>query len=77
LTALEDELAVDNVYVTALTDYTMYRALQKDSDFSAGAQRAEMHMRSFQMFMGSDGEPAVNPNLQTTPFDPAVKGAAR
>jgi hypothetical protein len=77
LDELTDELDVDDIYITPLTDYVMFRALQKDSDFAAGMQRAQMHFQAFVAFLGVDGEDDVNPNLQTTPFDPAKKGTAR
>jgi hypothetical protein len=72
-----DELDVDDMYITPLTDYVVFRALQKDSDFAAGMQRARMHFDAFVTFMGVDGEADVNPNLQTIPFDPNKKGTAR
>ena len=75
--SLTDELDVSNVYVAALTEFVCFRALLKDTDFAAGMQRASLHLDSFKMFMGSDGEIETNPNLQTTPFDAKVKGAAR
>lgn len=75
--ALSDALSVTDLYVTPLTDYVMFRALQKDSDFAAGIQRAQLHFQAFVTFLGADGEPEVNPNLQTAPFDPARKGTAR
>lgn len=74
---LADELDVGDIYVTALTEFVMFRALLKDSDFAAGIQRAQLHLQSFTTFMGADGEKETNPNLQTIPFDPATKGTAR
>jgi len=72
-----DELDVTNIYVAALTEFVMFRALLKDSDFAGGSQRADLHFKSFTTFMGVDGESDVNPNLQTTPFDATKKGSAR
>lgn len=77
LDELTDSLDVTNVYVTALTEFVLFRALLKDSDFAAGIARAQLHLQSFTTFMGADGEKEVNPNLQTVPFDPAVRGTAR
>lgn len=77
LDSLTDELDVSNIYVAALTEFVCFRALLKDTDFAAGMQRASLHLESFKLFMGSDGKDEVSPNLQTVPFDPAVRGAAR
>lgn len=77
LNVTTDALDVDDLYVTPLTDYVMFRALQKDADFAAGMQRAQMHLQAFLAFMSADAETALNPNLQTAPFDPATKGTAR
>lgn len=71
------ELDVDDMYITPLTDYVMFRALQKDADFAAGMQRAQMHFQAFLAFVTADADKEVNPNLQTVPFDPAMKGTAR
>lgn len=79
LTELTDVLEVDDLYVTALTDYVMYRAHQKDSDFSGGENKANSFLQSFVLFMNgmTAGETQTSPNQQFTPFNPSVKGAAK
>lgn len=72
-----DVLDVTDSYTTPLTDYVMFRALQKDSDFAAGINRARLHFDAFAAFVDVERELDVNPNLQTIPFDPAKKGTAR
>jgi hypothetical protein len=49
-------LTSENIYVldifqTALTDYVMYRAHQKDSDYAAGQQVSAMYLQSFTAFV--------------------------
>ena len=77
LTATTDTLDVSDMYVTPLTDYVMFRALQKDSDFAAGMNRARLHFDAFVAFVDVSSDMDVNPNLQTIPFDPSKKGTAR
>lgn len=77
--ALTDEVDVPDLYVTALTDYVLSRAHMKDADSSGGSATAGMFLQLFQAFMQTtgDAEVAVNPNLQTMPFNPATKGTAK
>lgn len=79
LAATTDALAVNDIYITALFDYVMFRAHQKDSDFSAGQALANVYLQAFTLAAAgrSAGEQAENPNLQLTPFNPQVKGAAK
>lgn len=79
LTSLEDELAVNDIWSTALVDYLLFRANQKDSDFAAGKEIAEGYLRSFALAVSArgDGESEENPNLQLVGFDPLVRGAAK
>lgn len=79
VTALSSNLALDASYLSALTDYVMFRAHQKDSDFAAGAETSNMYLKVFMTFLQGmeQSEIASNPNLQTTPFNPASKGTAK
>lgn len=78
-TALTDTLEVIDLYQTALVDYVMYRAHQKDSDFAAGAGIAANYLQTFLAFMqqGEGSQLSNNPNLALTPFSPDAKGAAK
>lgn len=78
-TALTDTLEVIDLYQTALVDYVMYRAHQKDSDFAAGASIAANYLQTFLAFMqqGEGSQMANNPNLALTPFSPDAKAAAK
>ena len=46
-----ENIYVLDIFQTALVDYVMFRAHQKDSDFAAGQQLAGMYMQSFSAFL--------------------------
>ena len=46
-----DNIYTLDIFQTALVDYVMYRAHQKDSDFAAGQQLAGIYMQSFTQFI--------------------------
>ena len=79
LTATTDSLTVGDVYVPALTDFVLYRAHLKDSDFSAGSRQADYYYQAFTRFLLGEDKGAIesNPNLETTEFDARSKGRAR
>ncbi len=79
LTSLTDTLSVLDIYQTALVDYVLYRAHQKDSDFAAGMAVSASYLQSFmaQIGQGQSGMLGDNPNLQLADPNPAVKGTAR
>lgn len=64
-----DPIEVRDNYQTALFDYVMFRALQKDSDFAAGAQQAATYLGMFNATMGvsQSGTAAENPNDMLAP----------
>ena len=77
-TKLSDTMTVQDLYQTALFDYVMFRAHQKDSDYSAGESKAQVYLQLFQMFgQGYEaGKLDVSPNKQLGPADLKDKGAA-
>jgi len=77
-TALTDLMTIPDLYQTALFDYVMFRAHQKDSDYSAGDSKAQAYLGLFQMFTTSHTEAVLDesPNKQLGPSDLADKGAA-
>lgn len=79
MTELTDQIVVQEIYRTALFDYVMYRACQKDSDFAAGQSLAQTYFQSFVAFMGADGsaEKEDSPNLSLTGFNPQISGASK
>lgn len=72
-------IELDDTYVTPISDFMMYRAHQKNGDFSGGQSVANAHLQAFMMFMqGLDqGEMNESPNQQLNKFDTKVKGSAK
>lgn len=79
LASTADAISVADIYQTALVDYVLYRAFEKDADFNAGASRAQAHMAAWQAAIGQTegGIAAGNPNLGLTPPDMSSRGAAK
>lgn len=72
-------ITLPDAYLVAITDYVLMRAHQKDGDFAAGREKSAMYMSAFKMFVESSDAADLenNPNLQTVPFNPSVKGSAK
>ena len=79
MTSLSDTLVVQDIYQTALFDYVMFRAHQKDSDFAAGQALASTYFQLFAAAIGQrdGGLLANNPNLQLGAPDPSTRGSAK
>jgi hypothetical protein len=79
LTTLDELIVVDDLYETALFDYVMFRAHQKDSDYSAGETKAGIYLQLFQNFMGirESGKLTESPNMALPGTDLTTKGAAK
>jgi hypothetical protein len=73
-----DLMVIPDLYQTALFDYVMFRAHQKDSDYAAGESKAQAYLQLFQMFTAGHTEAVLDesPNKQLGPSDLADKGAA-
>lgn len=78
MTALADVITVPDLYQTALFDYVMFRAHQKDSDYAADDAKAGAYLQLFQMFAAghTQGQVGESPNRQLGPTDLSDKGAA-
>lgn len=79
MTTLSDTLVVQDIYQTALVDYVLFRAHQKDGDWSAGMAVATNYLQMFLSYMGQ-GETSQlqnNPNLQLASPDLTTKGGAK
>ena len=53
LTATTDALSVRDIYATPLFDYVMFRAHQKDDDYSANPGVAQQYLSNFSAFLAS------------------------
>jgi hypothetical protein len=45
-------ISLDDVYANAVLDYILYRAYQKDAEYSGNAARSQMHYQSFAQSLG-------------------------
>lgn len=79
MTVVVDLLEIDDLYQTALFDYVMFRAHQKDSDYSAGEGKAGVYLGLFQAFMGGHegGKLAESPNVRLAGTNLSTKGGAK
>lgn len=79
LTTGTDNLTVADIYQTAVIDYVMYRAHQKDSDYAAGQAVAAGYLQIFLAHLGQGDAAELNnsPNMQLAPSNPNTKGSAR
>lgn len=79
IASLSTALVVQEIYQTALIDYVMYRAHQKDSDYAAGQQVALGYYQAFLTYMGQGegSQLSSNPNLQMAPPEPTARGSAK
>lgn len=79
MTSLSSTLVVQDIYQTALFDYVMFRAHQKDSDFAAGQAVASNYLQLFMAAVGQRdaGILSTNPNLQLGSPDPSSRGSAK
>lgn len=62
---ITDPIAIDDIYVSALVDYVIYRAFSKDSEFAPpSGESAAQHYANFQNAIRgkAGGEAATDPN---------------
>jgi len=79
MTSTTATLVVQDIFQTALFDYVMFRAHQKDSDFAAGQGLAATYLQLFMAAVGArdTGILGSNPNLQLGAPDPGNRGSAK
>lgn len=58
-------LSVDDSYLNAIVDFMLSRAYEKDADYAANAERAQMHYQKFQVELGekSNIDRVFNPGV--------------
>lgn len=73
---LGSTITLDDIFVTALVNYILYRAYSKDAEFAANATAAQAYYQAFQgNLAGKAGaEAASNPNAALMPFNPNLPG---
>jgi hypothetical protein len=67
---------MQEVYQTALFDYVMFRAHQKDGAYSDGMDLANSYFNAFYQFVtkGEEGQSGVNPNVLLSPDNAVARG---
>jgi hypothetical protein len=77
-TTLDDAMVIPDIYQTALFDYVMFRAHQKDTDYAAGNEKAQMYLQLFQLFTSGTGQAqaTTSPTQVQAQPDLGAKGAA-
>ena len=75
---LDDTMTVPDLYQTALFDYVMFRAHQKDTDYSAGNEKAQVYLGLFQAFAAAHDAGLLDEsaNKQLGPSNLQDRGAA-
>ena len=73
---LAGTITLDDIFVTALVNYILYRAYSKDAEFAANAAAAQAYYQAFQgLLAGKAGaEAGTNPNAALVPFNPNLPG---
>lgn len=71
---LNSTITLDDIYLSALVNYVLFRAYSKDAEFAANVQLSQGY---FAMFKGNlegkvTAEAATNPNIALAPFNPNV-----
>lgn len=74
---LSSTISLDDIYMSALLNYVLYRAYSKDAEFAANAAAASSYYQTFQGILTGKitAEGASNPNVALGPFNPNVPGS--
>jgi hypothetical protein len=72
-------ITVDDIYVTALISYILFRAYSKDAEYANNATLAATYYQQFQGLMQGkiSAEMESNPNQALAPFSPNVPGSMK
>lgn len=75
--SLGGTITLDDIYVTALVAYILYRAYSKDAEFAANAQLATAYYAQFTALLQgkATAEAATNPMQALAPMNPNLPGA--
>jgi hypothetical protein len=74
---LTSTITLDDIYITALTDYVLYRAYSKDAEYAANTTLAAAYYQNFMSIVQgkATAETISNPNLSLGAFNPNVPGS--
>lgn len=75
--AVTGNISVPDIYANVLSDYVLYRAYTKDSEYAGNVQRAQGHYQAFANALGVEMKATVNfqPNPVNSPNRGTVGGA--
>lgn len=78
-TTLVGTITLDDVYLTALLAYVLYRAYTKDAEYANNAQVAQAYYAQFQAILTgkASGEGVSNPNMSLGGFNPNLPGGTK
>lgn len=72
-------ITIDDVYVTGLINYTLYRAYSKDAEYANNTALATAYYQQFQGLLQGKvtAESVSNPNQALSPFNPNLPGSMK
>jgi len=72
-------ITIDDIYVTALLDYVLFRAYTKDAEYANNATLAQGYYQQFQSILQGKvaAEGVSNPNIVVGKFNPNLPGNGR
>ena len=72
-------ITIDDIYVTGLINYTLYRAYSKDAEYANNSALDGMYYQQFQGLLQGKvtAEAASNPNQALAPFNPNLPGSMK
>lgn len=72
-------ITLDDIYVTALISYILFRAYSKDAEYANNATLAATYYQQFQGLLQGKvtAEAASNPNQALAPFNPNLPGSMK
>ena len=76
---LNSTITLDDIYVTALLNYVLYRAYTKDAEYANNAQLAAAYYQQFQGILQAKvtAEAGSNPNQALAPMNPNLPGSQK
>lgn len=77
--AIGGTITLDDIYVSALLNYVLFRAYSKDAEYAANAQLATAYYTQFQGILQGkvSAEGASNPNQALAPMNPNLPGSTK
>lgn len=76
---LVSTITIDDIYMTALLNYILFRAYTKDAEYANNAQLAQLYYTQYQAILQGKtaSELAANPNASLGAFNPNLPGGTK